>query len=311
MAAKEFNKRCREIRKQITAETTDFERIAREYEKAINDYIRRTGQRPPYRKRPDESRGHYRAYNLDWIAESLDKIIENIERKRQAEANRNRTREEWAEWEKEFIRARQNRDDFEDLLFELYLEDEITFDEYEKALESARECACWCCGNWFVPGMMGRRADAKYCSRRCAEEQRNAEIRFRRSAKRFKAGTYLPVKVYEPNRREYEERKYYTEIWPTLTDPNTLDQIVTERYDGRTTKSKRAAAASYDGSGEGHSVNVRLSEEVEKIFSGEEGESVLKDAVYGEEGNTHPLPLAAEDGRPGNRPGPAAFFICL
>src|SRR5690606_29032773 len=137
----------------------------------------------------------------------------------------------------------------------------------------------------------------------------NAEIRFRRSAKRFKAGTYLPVKVYEPNRREYEERKYYTEIWPTLTDPSTLDQIVTERYDGRTTKSKRAAAASYDGSGEGHSVNVRLSEEVEKIFSGEEGESVLKDAVYGEEGNTHPLSLAAEDGRPGNRPGPAAFFI--
>ena len=59
MAAKEFNEKCREIRKEITADATDFNRFAREYEAVIEDYIRETGQRPPSRKRPGESRGHY------------------------------------------------------------------------------------------------------------------------------------------------------------------------------------------------------------------------------------------------------------
>ena len=309
-AIDDFNRECERIRREINAETTDFQRYAKLYKDAIDRYINATGQRPPPYPQKDESRSNYRIYNLKWIGDALNKIAENIERKkRREEENRNRTREQWAAIEREFIRIERGRDALKSDYFGKLVGGEITQEEYDEILDQARECAAWNCGNWFVPGRE-RRADAKYCSDECAQEQRDAAKRFKRS------GTFLPVKAYEPNREETENRKYWRELKTTLcADPDAARAL---DLDKRRKRNRQAANASKDGSGKGHKINVRLNEK------GESGP--VKTYTVNELPDGHPLkPKTNNESCPdcANKPGknpvkgegkgdPAqeSFFIC-
>lgn len=223
-----FNRECRRLRSEITVETVDFTYYSDQFAQAIENYITATGERPPGRKRPGESRSSYRVYNLEWIGESLDKVAENIERQQCDRENKVRSRGEWEAMEREHIRSTAE-----------------AIEDVEDPTNRYVTCAAWNCANVFVPGVE-RRADAKYCSRSCAQEQRDAR-------KRYKAtGTYLPVAAYEPNGWEYEERKYRAGVKPTLYDSLEIDQM-------NAVQTGKRAPTREDG--EGHSVDVRLGEE--------------------------------------------------
>lgn len=225
-----FNRECRRLRSEITVETVDFTYYSDQFAQAIENYITATGERPPGRKRPGESRSSYRVYNLEWIGESLDKVAENIERQQCDRENKERSRGEWEAMEREHIRSTAE-----------------AIEDVEDPTNRYVTCAAWNCANVFVPGVE-RRADAKYCSRSCAQEQRDAR-------KRYKAtGTYFPVAAYEPNGWEYEERKYRAGVKPPLYDSLEIDQM-------NAVQTGKRAPTREDG--EGHSVDVRLGEEGE------------------------------------------------
>lgn len=167
----------------VTADTLDAGPLIETYAVAIEDVLAVTDCRDLVVKdvpKPSERDKAHRVQRssfweaVETMGQRLDYIIENGERAEAKAAAFTRTREEWEELERDYIGFPPPVDEDED---------EPTY------------CACWNCHN-------ARRRRSVYCSERCRNEQKTAELRFRTT------GTYLPRKAYESVRNAYDDTRH-------------------------------------------------------------------------------------------------------
>ncbi|WP_342540973.1 hypothetical protein MHI39_07260 [Heyndrickxia sp. FSL K6-6286] len=155
-AKKKVKEQVRKLTEVVDSKFTNKNWLKTKTRRIINEYLRNGGVRP-VSEIPKE---------LDLMQRLLVKTHENIERQKA----KNRTREEWAEIELEYIPP-----------------------DPSYVPEGYRVCECWNCSNTFP-----QNGKQKYCSNECAQEQLDARKRL------IKTGTYLAPKRdnYIPNREE-------------------------------------------------------------------------------------------------------------
>ncbi|GED14419.1 hypothetical protein [Aneurinibacillus migulanus] len=120
--------------------------------------------------------------HITFLGDKTLYIEENIQREEEKRRNGKRTREEWEEIERNYVKM-------------------VTGDIPTVTNPNYTVCSCWKCNTVFY--LKHRRK--KYCSERCANEQKVAVARL------HKHGTLLPVKYYE-SYREGTLQDIYKEI---------------------------------------------------------------------------------------------------
>lgn len=120
--------------------------------------------------------------HITFLGDKILYIEENIQREEEKRRNGERKREEWEEIERNYVKM-------------------VTGDIPTVTNPNYTVCSCWKCNTVFY--LKHRRK--KYCSERCANEQKVAVARLR------KHGTLLPVKYYE-SYREGTLQDIYKEI---------------------------------------------------------------------------------------------------
>lgn len=167
----------------VTADTLDAAPLMVRYASAIEDVLAVTERRDLVVKSVPPDSDNAKAFRVQrspfWEAvetmgQRLDYVIENGERAEAKEAAFTRTREEWAELERDYIG------------FPPTVHEDEDEPEY---------CAAWNCHS-------SRRRRSIYCCERCRNEQKAAELRFEAT------GTYLPRKEYERVRNAYGDTQH-------------------------------------------------------------------------------------------------------
>lgn len=211
-----FRARINGIVAKVNAQFTDVDWLIGEFEREIAAFM--DGM---IRLVPDKHKMPLvPADLLILMAQKLLYAEENIERKRQEEAAMRRTREEWAALELLYVGG-----------------------EKPSPPDGMVVCACWDC----LVTYRRKHRNSKFCSERCRNEQKAAELRFK------KTGTYLPRKAYIGYREEYDGRRREWIEKPYAVVP----EIAQHRRDGnRISKSRPTMDAKRS-----HKVNVRLREE--------------------------------------------------
>ncbi|OMD92408.1 hypothetical protein BSK49_03775 [Paenibacillus odorifer] len=165
----------------VTADTLDAAPLIAKYAAAIEDVLATTSRRdlvvnivPPDSDNAKAARVQHSKFweAVETMGQRLDYVIENNDRSAVKAAAWARTREEWAELERDYI-------GYPPLIHE---------DDAEP-----NYCAAWDCHR-------SARRRSIYCCDRCRNEQKAAKLRFETT------GTYLPRKAYESVRNAYEDK---------------------------------------------------------------------------------------------------------
>lgn len=164
------------LKKRTNSKYTNVEAVKRSVNRGINGYKAVTGRHP-------------KPFDLYRLALILDYVYENSQRENVRALRSDRSREEWAELEAEYIGNPPPID------------------------TDSKFCAAWDCFN-----KLPKKSRRKYCpGDRCANEQKAAKKRLKDH------GTLLPVKAYAPKRAETVD-KAYKEAERAL-DPSKLDYV--------------------------------------------------------------------------------------
>ena len=152
--------RLAKLTKKVDTKFTDIDWLKCEVNDIIEEYMFLGGEKPVQEV----------GRELDLMGLLLYKTLENVDRAKE----KVRTREEWAELEREYIPPAP-----------------------AFVPEGYAVCACWRCNNIFK-----KRGKRKYCSEECAQEQQDANKRLK------KTGTYLRPYAdgYREKRQESIER---------------------------------------------------------------------------------------------------------
>jgi hypothetical protein len=132
--------------------------------------------------------------HITFLGDKTLYIEENIKREEEKRRNGERTREEWEEIERNYVKI-------------------VAGDVPTVTNPNYAVCSCWKCNTVFYLKHKRKR----YCSTRCANEQKVAIARLR------KHGTRLPVKYYESYREGtlqdiYEEMEIPSGVMPLKND---------------------------------------------------------------------------------------------
>jgi hypothetical protein len=159
-AINQLRKRLRELSKKVTADFSEVDGLKSEIDDIIEEYMFIGGNQPVKEIGKE----------LELMGRLLNKAYETAQRSKEKQ----RSREEWAELERQFIPP-----------------------EPSFVPEGYAVCGCWRCNNLFA-----KKGKQKYCSEECAQEQRDAQKRFKRT------GTYLRPYAdgYREKRMESIER---------------------------------------------------------------------------------------------------------
>ncbi|WP_144461145.1 hypothetical protein [Siminovitchia fortis] len=156
------------------------------------------------------------AYEQEIIGDIYDHIAENIEREQIA----SRTREEWAELERQYVaKSIFPLSELVGWLLDRYEGGEITRAELKEIRWTFKPCKHRFCLNYFKP----RRKNQVYCSEDCRKLEDAALKDFERT------GTYLPPTAYS-SPRKVEKEKGYREH-ERIFDPHILTEVLTEIED--------------------------------------------------------------------------------
>lgn len=163
-------------------------------------------------------------YEQEIIGDIYGHIAENIERAEIAA----RTREEWAELERQYVaKSIFPLSELVGWLLDRYEAGEITRAELKEIRWSFKPCKHRFCLNYFKP----RRKDQLYCTEDCRKLEDAALKDFKRT------GTYLPPTAYK-SARQTEKEKGYREH-ERVYAPHVLTQVLT-KYEETGGKRNRA-----------------------------------------------------------------------
>lgn len=181
-------------------------------------YYEKTGERVGgYRNQYDEKSGKSR---VEYMANVLVFQAEQVMRKREREAARDRSRQEWEVLERQHtLPVTMSMEDIYDHYMTKFENGKITKGEAESEINKYRECAHIFCINAFKP----RHGHQKYCCDQHKEAESDAKDRLKDT------GTYLPKHTYLSNLERYEQEKYEKNTF--IANGDFIDQQFGRRDD--------------------------------------------------------------------------------
>ena len=174
-------------------------------------YYEKTGERVRgYRNSYEEKIGKSR---IEAMGDVLNFQAEQVMRKKEREAARDRSREEWEILERQFtLPVVTSMMDVYDYYMTKHEEGLMSYDDANTEIMKFRECEHIFCINAFKP----RHGHQKYCCDQHKQAEKDAKDRLKDT------GTYLPKHAYLSNLERYEQEKYEKHVF--MSSDEFLDQ---------------------------------------------------------------------------------------